>query len=597
MPRNSRSNKYRRFSVTGTGTIDQDSEETSRDRAIGDDWIGFDNLNRSVESPEAQEFLVSPYAAQGYSRYANGFRSNKLSTNGHHANGQDTNGHDTNGYTTNGATVTPYHAYPVITPKQAPSSLNTTDHSGSFSSLNPCGCSLCQRFLDFIADHFAAGSISGAVFNMCISTVGAGALALPYAVRSVGLIFGLIFTIVCAFWAYFTLDLLLVAAEYLPEELRGTGPQRNISYQTLAIHSYGHKLSRALQVLMAIQYFGSFIGYVVAFAGFFDLVYKVYDHPEGWPDSIYTMSVVTICYCIVFPLSLLRTMNSLRFTSFLGFSMAIYLVKVVCVEYFLLCSKQDDHPLSGVGSHYSTTCVWEDDYSMDMNIIWPEQTFEKFYSGFLTAAPLLIFAYTCNHFILPVYNELNRPSIHRMRKVHKRGLSIIAILYTLIALFGFLLFLDTVCSNVLLNDFRRHFDVVLAALGMAICSILTMPIYTFNFRRMMGMLLWNKASSEITTVWHVVISFLFVTANVALGVSIKSIATVFGFLGSTTVPILGFILPAAFFCKLTPPGKFKVRKTIAVIQAVIVAVICGCSLVYKGFYPDDKACDAAQSIG
>lgn len=124
---------------------------------------------------------------------------------------------------------------------------------------------------------------------------------------------------------------------------------------------------------------------------------------------------------------------------------------------------------------------------------------------------------------------------HVSNEEHRIILELLTVYSALIALFGFLLFLKNVCSNLLQNDFRKHFDVVLAALGMAMCSILTMPIYVFNFRRMMGMLLWNKKTNEITTFWHFVITFLFVTANVALGTSIKSIAVCFGFLGSTSM--------------------------------------------------------------
>merc|ERR1711997_693045 len=96
---------------------------------------------------------------------------------------------------------------------------------------------------------------------------------------------------------------------------------------------------------------------------------------------------------------------------------------------------------------------------------------------------------------------------------------------------------------------------------------------------------WNQTTNQISTKWHVIITFLFVSANVALGVAVKSIAVVFGFLGSTTYPTLGYILPAAFFCKITPSGMYKTRKIIAVIQAVFIAFISLCSLTYKFYKP------------
>merc|ERR1719273_2749297 len=101
-----------------------------------------------------------------------------------------------------------------------------------------------------------------------------------------------------------------------------------------------------------------------------------------------------------------------------------------------------------------------------------------------------------------------------MRKVFKRGLLIACVLYLLISLFGFLLFLDRVCSNLLLNDFRKHSDVVVAALGISLSCILTEPIFAYNFRRMVGMLVWDKTTNQITPFWRVLITFFFVSANV-----------------------------------------------------------------------------------
>jgi len=534
---------YRRFTDDNHSDVDLDTDEASQDRAMHDDW----NANYSMPSQH-------------------------------------------------GAAARPIHVISnraqIDRPQNATDSVNT---SGSFQPSLLRSGSLSSRALEFVASKFAAGSIKGSIFTMCISIVGAGCLALPYAVRNVGLILGLLLILLSPLLAYFTMDLLLISAEYLPEELRGNGPLRSISYQTLALHSYGPKLSKALQYLMAVQYFGSMIAYVVAFSGFIDLVYSIFRH-DPWPDSIYTYCVVGICYGIIFPLSLLRSMNSLRFTSVLGFSMAIYLVCAVIAEYFALCSnpKTDDPHFNG--------CFWQPGFHFDLkrptyNMLWPMDDFHDFYSGFLTAFPLIIFAYTGHPFLLPLYVELARPSIRRIRKVYKRGFGICCVLYTFISVFGFLLFVDKVCSNLLLNHFQEHRDVVIAALGISLSCILTEPIFAYNFRRMIGMLAWNKTTNEISTFWHVVITFLFVSVNVALGVAVKSIAVVFGFLGSTTYPTLGYLLPAAFFCKITPPGKYRTRKIIAVVQAVIVAMISLFSLIYKFAHPGDEECDAAQSIG
>eukprot|EP01083_Nonionella_stella_P031049 85055_1 len=450
--------------------------------------------------------------------------------------------------------------------------------------------SASSRMMEFVGSKLAAGSIKGSIFTMCISVIGAGMLALPYAVRNVGLILGIALVIFGAFLAYFTFDLLLISAEYLPEALRGPKPLRNISYQSLSEQSYGKTLGKTVQVLMAIQYWGCIVSYMVTFSGIIDLVYSIYPHPDSWPDTIYAYTVISMSYLIVLPLALLRNIDSLRFTSLLGFSMSTYLVLVVTIEYFILCK-------DGVTHYYSTTCIWSDDYKLSADVLWPMTTLKTSYTGFLTAFPLVIFSYTAHCYLLPLYVELSRPSIQRMRKVVRTGFSISGVLYICFATFGFLLFLDRVCSNLLLNNFGKHLDVVIGGLGMSITCILAEPIFAYNFRRMVGMLIWDKSTQQIGTFTHVLITLLVITVSALLAVSVKSIAVVFGFLGSTTYPVLGYIFPVIFFLKMTPSGKYKIRKILAVIQAIIVGTISLCSLIYKIYSSTDLPCSNAQTIG
>ena len=43
-----------------------------------------------------------------------------------------------------------------------------------------------------------------------------------------------------------------------------------------------------------------------------------------------------------------------------------------------------------------------------------------------------------------------------------------------------------------------------------VSCILTEPIFSYNFRRMIGMLVWDKTTNQITPFWHVLITFLFI---------------------------------------------------------------------------------------
>ena len=107
---------------------------------------------------------------------------------------------------------------------------------------------------------------------------------------------------------------------------------------------------------------------------------------------------------------------------------------------------------------------------------------------------------------------------------------------------------------------------------------------------MIGMLFMDKSPTEISSRWHIAITFLFISSIVGFGIFVDSIAVVFGFLGSTVSPILCYILPAIFFVKLAPEGMYQMRKKFAIFQAVIIGIISLGALAYKLYSPGDLEC-------
>jgi len=409
-----------------------------------------------------------------------------------------------------------------------------------------------------------------------ISIIGAGSLSLSYGLSQFGLVPGIGVLLFSAYLSYYTLDLLLIAVEHLPKKSK-------ISYRSLAMHTYGDGLALFIQIVLLIQFFGASVSYVVAYSGLLDLVYRIY-----FGGSIYTYLAILVYSLLVIPLGLFRSMSKLRFTSMLGFSCSLYLTVVIFVEYFVLCS--DDGIRSGGDfgpSHLSfSTCFWSRSFSekvLRSEYLFPFQSASDFVSGFVTIFPLNLFAYICHPYTLPVYAEL-RPTetesrSDRMRKVLKTAMSISTAVYLVISTSGFLLFLSATCGNVLQNQFHQHVDAVIAAMGISLSCILTLPIYAFTFRRSFGDMIWGI--KQLPTARHVTVTVVFGAVCVITGISVTSVSVVFGLLGSTTYPLLGNILPAVFFLKLVPPHKFPTKRRVAFIQMIFVSVVSILSVTYK----------------
>lgn len=101
-------------------------------------------------------------------------------------------------------------------------------------------------------------------------------------------------------------------------------------------------------------------------------------------------------------------------------------------------------------------------------------------------------------------------------------------------------------------------------------------------RRNIAQMLW-KSDQKISTVAHIFVTFLIVSTVVTISVIVGDVSTVFGFLGSTTSPTGGYILPAIFVWKLVPKGekKYKNIKIIALIMAVMIMLLSVGSLSFK----------------
>ena len=115
------------------------------------------------------------------------------------------------------------------------------------------------------------------------------------------------------------------------------------------------------------------------------------------------------------PLSLVDSVNDLRFTSLLGVVSIFYLVVSACT-----------HCLSSLNAR-----GWSE-ASNGLSLVGPSP------AGGLLALPVMIFAYTCQTNVFSVYGALQRPSPRRMRKVSRQAIGICFFSYLLMGVSGFL---------------------------------------------------------------------------------------------------------------------------------------------------------------
>lgn len=180
------------------------------------------------------------------------------------------------------------------------------------------------------------GSTRGSIYNLFSSVLGAGVLGLPHAVAAWGLLPGLVIVVPFSIISLYTLRLLGWSGEL-------TGAK---SYRQLAELTLGDRfpvVSRLVSVAIFFNTFGSLVVYLIVLgdlipsfvrlaigaAGFDPLA-----PPAGFAPLLSTSTVITAMGLLFgLPLSLVRDLSMLRYTSFLSLGSILFLAVLLCVRF------------------------------------------------------------------------------------------------------------------------------------------------------------------------------------------------------------------------------------------------------------------------
>jgi hypothetical protein len=213
-----------------------------------------------------------------------------------------------------------------------------------------------------LSSWFREGSVRGSVFNLCSATLGAGALSLPYAFSKAGWVLGLIMLTLGGAATIFSIHLLF----------RARKATNCTSYEDLTVNIFGKCMGFIVELNILVFCFGTAVAYIIAVGDILEPVLIMTgidrwilglnatshnhnnssffltttttttatpssalspsssssfgDLTDAQEHTLRVVSMVTFFICIMFPLSLLEKINSLRFTSFFGVAAIFYLV-------------------------------------------------------------------------------------------------------------------------------------------------------------------------------------------------------------------------------------------------------------------------------
>lgn len=361
---------------------------------------------------------------------------------------------------------------------------------------------------------------------------------MSYACLQSGLILYTILLVGTAILSHFAMTLLFRTVELLNFD-EGT----EVQYPLLGKVLYGRKGELVASWSVTLQQFGACIAYVVIIGDVLKPVLGLL----GWEVLCHRYFIqLIVMSCIVFPLCLLRNMDSLKYTSFLAlFFIGAFVLAVVGNGMYTLSDPHMRH--EAPDSHF----VCGTDVAADFEDPSGTEKWGPNGSNFLKAVPIVCFAFLCHQNAFPIYDELPNANLQKMSYISRWSMVLCGSIYYLAGLFGYLTFLDATDADLLKNFYVLGTDVSIlmdvVRVGFGIALIFSYPVVVWEARRNLTTLIFGDMPYSFTRNFIMNLGIVAITTTV--GVVAPGVESVLGVVGSTCSPMMMFVCPAAFYLR------------------------------------------------
>lgn len=424
-------------------------------------------------------------------------------------------------------------------------------------------------------------TIKSGSINLLNTIIGAGILAMPYGLKSNGLLFGAILIVWSSLTSAFGLYLQNKVAKY-------TQQQQAVSYFSLCQLTYP-QLSVIFDGAIAIKCFGVGVSYLVVIG---DLMPKIMESLAVPETSVWMERNVWITLFMVLmvaPLSYLKKLDSLKYTSVVALFSVVYLICLV------------------VGHYVSDTIP-----GREIDYIGPIS-----WKLTLSSFPIFVFAYTCHQNMFAIINELTADekdglTTRQANLVIRNAIVTACASYLIVGILGYLTFGNAVNGNIITMYPKDSIPSLIGRLCIVVMVSLSFPLQCHPCRGSINHVIyfvrngvksgWKLRNSLVTTDGYSALpdqtsqqshdvesvcdeSFVSTTpmegaqdtdghdpiivplttkkfygitttiviASYLVAITVKSLAHVLAFVGSTGSTSISFILPGLFGYMLIKP--------------------------------------------
>uniref|UniRef100_A0A8C6YAZ3 Solute carrier family 38 member 4 n=1 Tax=Naja naja TaxID=35670 RepID=A0A8C6YAZ3_NAJNA len=419
---------------------------------------------------------------------------------------------------------------------------------------------LSKKKIESYTDEYLPGNISFgfSAFNLSNAIMGSGILGLSYAMANTGIVLFIILLFSVAIMSLYSVHLLLKTAK----------EGGSLIYEKLGEKAFGWPGKIGAFVSLTMQNIGAMSSYLFIIKYELPEVIRAFlgleeNSGEWYLNGNYLVIFVTIG--IILPLSLLKNLGYLGYTSGFSLTCMVFFLSVVIYK-----KSQIACPLPVLDNKIGN-------WSYNDTAVPPALTRAEIFLCFFQTAytiPILAFAFVCHPEVLPIYSELKNRSRKRMQNVSNISIMGMLIMYLLAALFGYLTFYGEV-EDELLHTYRKvyTFDTLLLMVRLAVlvAVTLTVPIVLFPIRTSLTTLLFPRR--PFSWIRHFLIAVVILIFNNLLVIFVPTIKDIFGFIGASAATMLIFILPAAFYLRIVKKEPLRSPQKIGALIFLIVGII------------------------
>ncbi|KAJ5795150.1 hypothetical protein N7457_001749 [Penicillium paradoxum] len=393
-------------------------------------------------------------------------------------------------------------------------------------------------------DIVGEASWSSSVINLLNTIIGAGVLAMPLAISHMGIVLGVCVVLWSGLTAGFGLYLQSLCAQYLDRGSASFFALSQLTYPNAAV---------VFDAAIAIKCFGVGVSYLIIIGDLMPGVVQGFVGSEpGYDFLVDRQFWITAFMLIVIPLSYLRRLDSLKYTSIAALVSMAYLVVLIVYNFVKGDTMEDRGPVR-VG-HWAGAVPT------------------------LRSLPVIVFAFTCHQNMFSILNEIANNSHFRTTAVILASNGSAAATYILAGITGYLSFGNSVGGNIV----GMYPPGVYATIGRAAIVMLVVfsyPLQCHPCRASVDAVLkWrprkraigaegsphrhpllgprgNRIPEAMTDLRFSVITTTILILSYLVAMTVSSLEAVLAYVGSTGSTSISFILPGLFYYKISSPDS------------------------------------------